>query len=512
VAYHGFKPAEQALQIGDDVILSSHIDDDVIVNADINSSAAIATSKLSGALTSVGSHGLATVATSGSADDISSGTLAAARVATLNQNTTGQAGTVATIAGLAPNTATTQATQGAITSTANLATVGTITTGVWNAGAVTSSGDIRNIGTGVRTIRLESTTNAQNLNLDFFNNANAIAGRITYQEGAGAFYFQPNQAGGGTALTLDWSNNATFAGDVTIPHKLIHAGDADTYIQFQNDRITHVAGGHEFLDYSPVGADYLVLGSTADVNVQLRSGSGAINMDGGDSTIAVVGDTTFAGRIEVGTFPNSTTNSGEAWVGRASDRQDGTLTVQLGGDNDTSTKFEIVDRAWSKVISSISGEAPGSSFSIDSSGDATFGGDINYPQSKAVKISDAPYGGCEYGKHYSVTGTSWVDIVTITFNNNSWGGASVNIDQSLCNTYNGQVICAVVGYSTYSTVNATMYALGNGNAGLFQWVAVGASGQKLRTMSSNSVDSHNLLIRVVTSNRFGDSDASITWH
>jgi len=49
---------------------------------------------------------------------------------------TGQADTVATIAGLAPNTATTQATQAAITTCANLATVGTITTGVWNGTAI----------------------------------------------------------------------------------------------------------------------------------------------------------------------------------------------------------------------------------------------------------------------------------------------------------------------------------------------------------------------------------------
>ena len=98
-----------------------------------------------------------------------------------------------------------------------------------------------------------------------------------------------------TSVTLDSSQNATFAGSVTIPEKLIHAGDADTYIQFQNDRITHVAGGQEFLDYSPVGDDYLVIGSTANVNVTLRSGSGVIAMDGGDSTITVTGDTTFSG-------------------------------------------------------------------------------------------------------------------------------------------------------------------------------------------------------------------------
>ncbi len=41
MAYHGFKPAEQAIQIGDDEILSSHISDGVIVNADVNASAAV---------------------------------------------------------------------------------------------------------------------------------------------------------------------------------------------------------------------------------------------------------------------------------------------------------------------------------------------------------------------------------------------------------------------------------------------------------------------------------------
>ena len=49
---------------------------------------------------------------------------------------TGQAATVATIAGLAPNTATTQATQAAITTCANLTTVGTIATGVWQGTAI----------------------------------------------------------------------------------------------------------------------------------------------------------------------------------------------------------------------------------------------------------------------------------------------------------------------------------------------------------------------------------------
>lgn len=45
MAYYGFKPAEQAIQIGDNTIVSADIADGSIVNADLNSSAAIAMSK-----------------------------------------------------------------------------------------------------------------------------------------------------------------------------------------------------------------------------------------------------------------------------------------------------------------------------------------------------------------------------------------------------------------------------------------------------------------------------------
>jgi len=52
--------------------------------------------------------------------------------------------------------------------------------------------------------------------------------------------------------------------------------------------------------------------------------------------------------ISMGRFPNSVSNSGEAWLGRASDRSTGTMTVQLGGGSNASF-FEVVDYGWTTV-------------------------------------------------------------------------------------------------------------------------------------------------------------------
>jgi len=77
----------------------------------------------------------------------SSGTITAnAFIGDITGDLTGQADTVATIAGLAPNTATTQATQAAITTAANLTTVGAL-----NAGSITSGFTSIDVGAGAIT-------------------------------------------------------------------------------------------------------------------------------------------------------------------------------------------------------------------------------------------------------------------------------------------------------------------------------------------------------------------------
>jgi hypothetical protein len=81
-----------------------------------------------------------------------------------------------------------------------------------------------------------------------------------------------------------------------------------------------------------------------------------------------IGALTTSGKITLGTFANSTTNTGEAWIGRASDRNAGTMTVQLGGNSVSNRYFEVVDYAWTTVL-----------FSTTSGGDSTAASSLRAP-------------------------------------------------------------------------------------------------------------------------------------
>jgi hypothetical protein len=72
--------------------------------------------------------------------------------------------------------------------------------------------------------------------------------------------------------------------------------------------------------------------------------------------------------IRMGRFPASVTNTGEAWIGRASDRVSGTMTVQLGGNSASGRNFEVVDYAWSAVL-----------FNVSSGGSVTASADMRAP-------------------------------------------------------------------------------------------------------------------------------------
>jgi len=77
-----------------------------------------------------------------------------------------------------------------------------------------------------------------------------------------------------------------FAGDVTVPNKIIHAGDTDTFIQFPADNRFQVqAGGLEIIDAMNTSQDYLTLGTSSDMDTKLVGGSGFIFIQGSSGNI-----------------------------------------------------------------------------------------------------------------------------------------------------------------------------------------------------------------------------------
>ena len=187
--------------------------------------------------------------------------LTSAAIPTLNQDTTGQAGTVATIAGLAPNTATTAAAQPNITS------LGTLT-----------ALDVDAINLNTRNITITGDTD------DTFSIVTGTAGATTlttHDEAGTAGHFEVAADGD---ITLD------AAGDIAL-----EAGGAD--ISIAADHIT-------FTSASAQDPQFKLISTTNDANgcqLQLRNNKGAAGADGdGIGSIRFIGDDAAQTQTEFG--------------------------------------------------------------------------------------------------------------------------------------------------------------------------------------------------------------------
>jgi hypothetical protein len=152
--------------------------------------------------------------------------------------------------------------------------------------------------------------------------------------------------------------NSGYAGGTDM--WLNYRGQADGFSQFRNLQIGNGKGSDLFGVNGSGGYVYATNDFRAPIFYDSSNTGFYVDPAPGANGISA----NFQGRIQVGTFNNSQTNSGEAWLGRASDRNSGTFTVQLGGGSSSSRSFEVVDYAWTVVLGSINSD--GNSFASSS--------------------------------------------------------------------------------------------------------------------------------------------------
>lgn len=299
---------------------------------------------------------------------------------------TGQADTVATITGLAPDTATTQATQAAITTCANLVTVGAL-----NSGSITSGFGAIDIGT--------SSLSAHS---GVFVNSGATAGFITLEEPSGdsvvkiqapalaanVTYTLPTALGGaGEVLTdvagdgvLSWETPAG-SGDMVLANAQTNSGIKtflDTTMKLRNvantfdgyfvntntaDRIytlQDAAGTLAFTSDITVAADGTLPFDNTGLKVDDTGGDHqltiapsenltasrtlSLDVNDGDRTLTIDASTTLNGGTHSGTNTGDQTNiTGNAGTVTVADAGGDTTTWVLLGTSQTGSLAPATD-------------------------------------------------------------------------------------------------------------------------------------------------------------------------
>jgi hypothetical protein len=166
-------------------------------------------------------------------------------------------------------------------------------------------------------------------------------------------------------------------------------------------------------------------GSTSIGNSLLTDDGSTLSYPG-----SLVMGTAGTSYIRMGRFPSGVTNTGEAWIGRASDRNVGTMTVQLGGNSPSSRNFEVVDYAWSIVLFNANSDGnvyAASSFRApifyDNNNTAYYGDFASTSRINTIQIDTlrGPQGdwllGYQSGTTYSFGSTAVSDTLNIDFTN-----------------------------------------------------------------------------------------------
>ena len=381
MAYYGYKPAEQAIQIGDNTIVSADIADGSIVNADVNSSAAIAMSKTA----LVGGTGLT----------------------------------------LSTNTLNVDAAQTQITS---VGTLTGLTVQASDPSVSSYSHTILNVKENDHTAIQISTPNDKIGFLLFGDSNSATSGQVAYNHSTPKLYFATE---GTEALSIDGSQNATFAGTVTggngsFTNLTINATEK---LRFDG------AGGHTYIEedsndtliFATGGTTRLTLGSNATFAGEVKSQTLSVNSSSTEFPVEI--DITSSTEQQVALEVRQMTSGNDARFRFKNSADSGYCRFGMESDGDF-------------FIEPFTGSGYAKHFHLDAvTGNATFGGDVTVAGDVKAD-SFRPEAGSYFnfypsGSSYGVlvrntSGANWITMKSNEGNYSTHGQILSENDMYLC--------------------------------------------------------------------------------
>jgi len=152
-------------------------------------------------------------------------------------------------------------------------------------------------GTNTAGIVIENTTNATNMDIDWYNNVGSVAGRIRYSEGTGDFTFMPNQS---TAAVMFKYGGQVLIGSATYTGGKLMVSNSDNTV-YDASQASHQRDNGSTL---MINNESTTAGSFSQILLRNRSsdvgGCRIVSIDSGanDSELAIVtGDTGESMRI-----------------------------------------------------------------------------------------------------------------------------------------------------------------------------------------------------------------------
>ena len=207
---------------------------------------------------------------------------------------------------------------------------------VWKAGSVgigTNSPEkaLHIKGTNTAGIVLENTTNATNIDIDYYSNGGAVQSRIRYGEGPAAFYFMPHASQTAVSMMYDGNvgiNTTSPSAKLHITSDGSHNEGAEIVLRHNNNNSTDIVSTLSFQNNG--GQVAMIQGETVGGNT---NGEISFHTDNaGTSAEAMRIDSDHRVQLKATDYQLRYTSGSHIWYNRL--RSNGTFAIHKNGAGD----------------------------------------------------------------------------------------------------------------------------------------------------------------------------------